>query len=191
MTDRDAQHEAAALVRSVAEGDRRALGDLIALHGRGLTLVATRYLGRADEAEEVVQDVFLRVWRHAGRYEPDRAQVSTWLYRIVVNLCIDRQRRQAFRRFVGLESAALEMVDPMPTAADTLESRQRLAKVRKAIDSLPDRQRMALLLSAVAGLDSAEVAGAMGSSRGAVEQLLVRARRALRPIADDDEEVSP
>lgn len=188
----DQQHQkAAALIADMARGERRALAELIALHGRGLTVLATRYLGRADEAEEVVQDVFLRAWRHAGRYEPARARVSTWLYRIAVNLCIDRQRKSAFRRFIGLDDTAREIADPQPSAADHLAGRQRLAQVRTAIAALPGRQRMALLLSVVTGQENAEIAQTMGISTGAVEQLLVRARRSLHRLVDDIQEDMP
>ncbi|MEM0942439.1 MAG: sigma-70 family RNA polymerase sigma factor [Pseudomonadota bacterium] len=184
MTQDLDQDRAAALMGEIAHGDRRALADLIALEGRGLTLLARRYLGNPEEAEEVVQDVFLRVWRHAGRYDPARAKVRTWLYRIAVNLCIDRQRKRALWRFVGLEEGAHEVPDHQPSAAETLAGRQRLAQVRDQIARLPNRQRMALLLSAVAGLGTAEIAAALGTSPGAAEQLLVRARRTLRAATD-------
>ncbi|MEO1491809.1 MAG: sigma-70 family RNA polymerase sigma factor [Pseudomonadota bacterium] len=176
------QQVAAALVEAIASGQRRALGQLIGLYSRGLTAVAARYLGREDDAEEVVQDVFVRVWRHAGRYDPARAKVSTWLYRIAVNLCIDRRRKRALLRVIGLEET--EIPDPQPTPADRIDGASELAAVRGAIDTLPNRQRMALLLRAVGGLETAEVATAMGLSTGAAEQLLVRARRKLREAAD-------
>lgn len=188
----DPQAEGAGLISAMAQGDRRALGRLITLHGRGLTLVATRYLSREDEAEEIVQDTFLRAWRHAGRYDPAKARVLTWLYRITVNLCIDRQRRNALRRFIGFDdvsrNGAYEVQDPQPTAEVHIAGRAELAEVRAAIAELPDRQRMALLLSAVAALDNTEIAEAMRISRGAVEQLLVRARRSLRKTTGQDEE---
>lgn len=180
------QAEAAALIERMAGGDRHALSRLIDLHGRGLTVLATRYLGREGDAEEVVQDVFLRAWRHAGRYDPARARVGTWLYRIAVNLCIDRQRSRALRSFIGLDDAPSEVPDPQPTAADRLDGARRLDAVREAIGRLPDRQRMALLLKAVAELETAEIATAMGLSTGAVEQLLVRARRALRNEVNEE-----
>lgn len=174
---------------AIARGDRRALGELIALHGRSLTLVATRFLGNPEDADEVMQDVFLRVWRHAQKYDPARARVKTWLYRITVNICIDRQRRTSLRRFIGLDDPPVEIADPQPGAADRLESRRELAHVRGAIADLPARQRMALLLSAVAELDTTEVAAAMAVSNGAVEQLLVRARRTLRKTIAESEEM--
>ena len=192
MSD-ETQQEGARLIAAMATGNRRALGRLIALHGRGLTLVATRYLSREDEAEEIVQDTFLRAWRHAGRYDPAKAKVLTWLYRITVNLCIDRQRRNALRRFIGFEDVArngtFEVEDLQPTAETRFGDQAQLAQVRTAIAGLPDRQRMALLLSAVGELDNPEIAEAMRISRGAVEQLLVRARRTLRMTTGQDEDI--
>ena len=189
LSDPD-QTVAAALMTEIARGDRRALGQLITMHGRRLTMLATRYLRREDDAEEVVQDVFVRAWRHAGRYDPAKAKVSTWLYRIAVNLCIDRQRKQAFLWFVGLDDDAPQVPDPQPTVADRMVSAQQLAQVRAAMDDLPNRQRMALLLSAVAEMDNTETAEAMGISVGAVEQLLVRARRTLRRLSGQNEDMT-
>lgn len=169
---------------AIAAGDRRALGQLIALLGRDLTVLATRYLGSESDADEVVQDVFVKAWRLAGRYDPDKARVSTWLYRITVNLCIDRQRKRGFLRFLGLDGPAADVPDPQPTALDHIEGAQKLSEIRAAIDTLPDRQRMALLLNVVSELDNSDIAEAMGISTGAVEQLLVRARRKLRQSTD-------
>lgn len=182
----DRHDDSAELMAAMARGDRRALQRLIARHGGALTQVATRYLGTSEDADEVVQDVFLRAWRRADRYDPSKARVSTWLYRIAVNLCIDRHRKRAFWRFVGLEDDATEVADAQPTAFDRLDAGQRLAQMRTAIGDLPNRQRMAILLKAVAELDTAQIAEAMGISAGAVEQLLVRARKALRKASPDE-----
>lgn len=184
MTQGTAPQDAAALMCQIAEGHEAALSRLIALHGRGLTIFVTRYLGSAAEADEVVQDTFLQVWRQAGRYDPDRAAVSTWLYRIAASRAIDRLRQARVRRFLGLAGGTDDMAevlpDPAPGAARHFAGRQRLAQVRQTLPHLPDRQRLALLLAAVGGMDSAEIAAIMGTSTGAVEQLLVRARKTLR-----------
>ncbi|MEM8797146.1 MAG: sigma-70 family RNA polymerase sigma factor, partial [Pseudomonadota bacterium] len=103
MADTENQEEAARLMALIARGERQALVSLMALYQRPMVSVATRYLGRQDEAEEIVQDVFVRVWQNAKRYDEKRAKVTTWIYRINVNLCIDRKRKRAFRQFIGLE----------------------------------------------------------------------------------------
>ncbi|MEL6773384.1 MAG: sigma-70 family RNA polymerase sigma factor [Pseudomonadota bacterium] len=180
MTTIEARREGACTMTAIAEGDRGALMRLMDRHSRGLRGVAARFLGNEEEAEEVVQDVFIRVWRKAHRYDPAQAAVSTWLYRIAVNLCIDRQRRRTFRQIVGLEEVVEDLADPTPSAEVQVADRARLAATRQAITALPGRQRMALLLAVVAEFSTVEIAAAMETSAGSVEQLLVRARRSLR-----------
>jgi RNA polymerase sigma-70 factor (ECF subfamily) len=168
------------LLARIAAGDQAALAGLIARHGRGLKMFASRYLGSVADAEEVVQDVFVSVWRNAGRFDPRKARATTWLYRITANRCIDQRRRRAWRSFIGLDDLADDPVSEAPDAEATVAARQDLALVRNGISRLPERQRMALLLRAVADLDIPSIADVMGASAGSAEQLLVRARRGLR-----------
>lgn len=175
--------EAQGLMREIAAGHESALARLIAMHGRGLTLYASRFLGSSAEGDDVAQETFLKVWQMAGRYDPDRGAVSTWIWRIATNLCIDRQRRGRIRRLFGrteISDIADEMPDDAPDAPTTIAARQQLVLVRRAIAGLPERQRQAILLAAVGGMDSREIAAIMDTNGGAVEQLLVRARRRLR-----------
>ncbi len=178
------------LMAEIAAGREVALARLIALLGPGVAVFAGRYLGNPAEGEDIAQEVFLRVWRMAGRYDPGRAKVTTWVYRIAVNLCIDRQRRTRFWRLFGradVQDVADVLADPVPGAEAVVAGRQRLARVQAGIAALPERQRMAIMLAAVAGLETPEIAVTMGTSAGAVEQLLVRARRRLRMDAGDDD----
>lgn len=182
MDDSDSQtrgDEARALMGGVARGDRAALSRLMALFGPGLLRFARQSLSQPADAEDAVQDCFLRAWRAADSYDPARAAVSTWLYRILLRLCIDRNRRSGIRRFLGLEEAP-EVLDDVPDTEADLASRQELRRTQDAMRDLPDRQRQALLLRAVAGQTTNEIAATLGISPGAVEQLLVRARSGLR-----------
>jgi RNA polymerase sigma-70 factor, ECF subfamily len=178
------------LMAEIAAGRETALARLMAMLGRDITMFSSRYLGNRADGEEIAQETFLRVWRMAGRYDPARAKVTTWIYRITVNLCIDRQRRTRFWRIFGREQAsdlADILPDTAPDATAVVAGRQRLARVQKGIAALPERQRMAIMLCAVGGLETVEIAAAMGASAGAVEQLLVRARRQLhKDVGDDD-----
>lgn len=167
------------LVR-IAAGEQVALRRLIDRHGRGLRLFAARYLGNAEDAEDVVQDVFVAVWKHAGRFKPDKGRAATWLYRIAANRCIDLRRWRRFRTFVGLGDVEDALPAEQPDAVAGIGARQELAIVRSGLAELPERQRMALLLRTVADLDVPAIAQVMGSTSGSVEQLLVRARRSLR-----------
>lgn len=181
MTQPGHETMAAALMQRMALGDRQALAELIGLYGRGVRSFCTRALDHGAEGEDMAQEVFLKVWALAGRYDPARASVATWTYRIARTLCIDRNRRSRVGRFLGFAGAALpEVEDPTPAAERQVAARQDLDRVRAAVRALPDRQRQALLLRAVAEMDTQAIAEVMGTGAGAVEQLLVRARASLR-----------
>ncbi|MBZ9857415.1 sigma-70 family RNA polymerase sigma factor [Mesorhizobium sp. CA13] len=173
------------LVARIAAGDQGALAQLIARHGRGLRVFAARYLGNASDAEDVVQDVFVSVWKNAGRFDSQKASASTWLYRITANRCIDRRRRRAFRSFIGLDDLENDPASETPDVDAAITGRQELSIARDGLTRLPERQRMALLLRVVGDLDVPAIAEVMGSSAGSVEQLLVRARRGLRDHMKD------
>ncbi|MEQ1941149.1 sigma-70 family RNA polymerase sigma factor [Mesorhizobium sp. VNQ89] len=173
-------HDDDRLLVRVASGDQAALAKVIDRHGRGLRLFAARLLGSMSDAEDVVQDVFVAVWKHAARFDPAKGRASTWLYRIAANRCIDMRRRRSFRAFLGLDATAEEIAVEEPAAEQRIGARQELAIVRDGLAALPERQRMALLLRSVADMDVSEIAEVMGTSVGSAEQLLVRGRRALR-----------
>ncbi len=173
-------HEDGALVVRIAKGDQIALTRLIERHGRGIKLFAQRYLGNAADAEEASQDVFVALWKQAHRYDPAKAKVATWLYKIAANRCIDMYRRRKFLSFIGLDDVADVMASADLQADAQLALREDIAEVRAGLAHLPSRQRLALLLRAIADLDVSAIADVMGTSAGSVEQLLVRGRRSLR-----------
>jgi len=171
-------------MRRLAEGDRDAFAALVRRHqGRVLSL-AYRFLNRWDAAEDVGQEVFLRVLRSAASYRPE-AEFSTWLYRVVANLCWDERRKARSARAALIRFARRPEPDGSPTQIDADERSER---VRAAVAALPDRQRLALLLHRFAGLGHAEIADATGWSRSAVESCLVRAYARLR---DELSEMAP
>lgn len=174
-----AESEDDRLVIAAGRGDERAFNRLVVAHGARVNAVARRYLGSDADADEVAQEVFWRVWKSAARWRPGEARFSTFLYRVTVNLCIDRARRRGRRSAVPLEDAG-EVADAAAGAETEVADRQVLAAMREAIAALPDRQRMALVLSVQQGLANGEIAASMDISEGAVEQLLVRARRSLK-----------
>jgi RNA polymerase sigma-70 factor (ECF subfamily) len=180
VVERLVQREDDDLLARIAAGSQGALAQLIARHGRGLRIFAARYLGNSTDAEDVVQDVFVTVWKNAGRFDPQKARVSTWLYKITANRCIDQRRRRFLRNFIGLDDLESDPASEAPDAEERVANRQELSIVRDGITTLPQRQRMALLLRVVADLDVPAIAEVMGTSIGSAEQLLVRARRGLR-----------
>lgn len=164
-----------ALMALVARGDERAFRMLAARHTAPSLRLAGRLTGSAADAEDIVQEALLRVWRAAGRWQPTAA-FRTWLYRIVANLCIDRGRRPAF---AALETAG-DPADPAPAPGAMIDSTRIAGRVAAAVAALPERQRIALVLTYYEGVANDETARVLGTSAGGVESLLVRARRRLK-----------
>jgi len=138
---------------------------------------AYRLLGNRAEAEEVAQEAMMRLWRQAPDWRAGEAKVSSWLYRVTANLCIDRRRR-ARGGMLALD-AVPEPPDPRPGPAERLQARARAEALQAALDGLPERQRQAVVLRHIEGLANPEIAGIMGASVEAVESLTTRGRRAL------------
>ncbi|MBV8168392.1 MAG: RNA polymerase sigma factor [Alphaproteobacteria bacterium] len=176
------------LMTRVGQGDRPAFQVLVQRHLQRSLDLARRMTANASDAEEVAQEAFLRVWTTASRWRPEGAAFRTWLYRIVVNLCLDRARRKPF---APLEDAG-DPHDPSPDALARLERAETKRRVGEAIGRLPERQRAALVLSYFDGLSNAEAAQVLGVSVSGLEALLVRARRALRGrLADENRAGDP
>lgn len=166
------------LVRRVGAGDGPACAALVDRHLARILGLAGRMLGSRAEAEEVAQEVFLRVWQQAGRWREGEARFSTWLHRVAVNLCQDRLRR---RRETSLEAAGdPPSPDPPPEAA--LQQDAVAARVGEALRQLPERQRTAILLSHFQELGNIEAAAILGISVEALESLLARGRRRLKEL---------
>lgn len=168
----------AALMQKIAGGDNRAFEKLVQRHLPRSVRMAARITGSAAEAEDAVQEAFIRVWKHAADWEsPDAAgaQFSTWFYRIVLNLCIDHKRK---RIFTPLEDVQ-EPDDGRDDAETGLQRRELSQRVRGAVDTLPDRQRAAFVLCFYEERSNKEAADVLGVSVKALESLLVRARKAL------------
>ena len=166
-----------ALMAAAGQGDERAFNRLVQHYAPRLHAVARRYTGSDADADEIAQDTLWRAWKAAPDWQAGDAKLSTWLYRVAVNLSIDRLRR---RRPDAGADAVDALADEAAGTDTALADRQLLALMRAAIDRLPENQRMAIILSVQQDLSNSEIAETLGSSEGAVEQLLVRARRSLR-----------
>ncbi len=174
------------LLARIAGRDRHAFTMLMRRHGRRVRGLALAFTGKPEEADDITQDVFLLLWRKPEAWKPGPAAFSTWLYRVVANRCLDHARRARLRRWLPF-GEAVEPPDDSPGAHEALAGRDHLAKVTRMIRALPERQRIALLLSAQDDKSNAEIAAILEISEGAAEQLLVRARRALRAMIQDRE----
>jgi RNA polymerase sigma-70 factor (ECF subfamily) len=174
------------LLARIADQDRGAFTSLMRRHGKKVRGLAYAFSGRAADADDLTQEVFIMLWRRPESWKPGKAAFSTWLYRVVANRCLDQARRQKLRRFLPFGEVP-DPVDDTPSAYDTLAGRDTLAAVQRMIRKLPEKQRLALLLSVQAERTNAEIASVLGVSEGAAEQLLVRARKTLRARMEDKE----
>ena len=164
--------EAAQRVRS---GDAAAFGQIVDATSGRLVRLAARMLGNVVDAEDVVQEAYVKAYRALTTGEFDgRANVSTWLYRIVTNQAIDAMRGRARR------PKPTDTADESTSDLASAEQKMALAELSDFMSELPPDQRAALVLKAVEGMTSPEIAEVLQCSEGAVEQRLVRARAALR-----------
>lgn len=137
--------------------------------------VALRMLGDAAEAEDVAQEAMMRLWRVAPQWQSGKARVSTWLYRVAVNLCTDRLRRGTSVSMDEIE----EPQDDSRSADDQMQDKTRLDALQLALADIPERQRQAVILRHIAGLGNAEIGEIMDIGPRAVESLTARGKRAL------------
>lgn len=166
------------LVRQIGAGDKRAAAELMRRHLPKMVALASRMLGDRAEGEDVAQEVFLRVWKHAQRWEPGRAKFETWMHRVAMNLCLDRLRKAG--RNAGEVSP--DAVDHSASATRSLDDRQRRERVREALGKLPDQQRAAIILCYFQERSNQEAAEVLGISVDALESRLARGRRGLKAL---------
>lgn len=165
-----------ALLVAYGNGDQTAAAILTRRLTPRVLAVASRFLGgdRA-EAEDVAQEAMLRLWKIAPEWRQGEAKVTTWLYRVVANLCTDRLRK---RRTVELEAAG-EPEDETASAPERIMAATRARALNEALASLPERQRKAVVLRHIEGLGNPEIAEILDISVEAVESLTARGKRAL------------
>jgi RNA polymerase sigma-70 factor (ECF subfamily) len=163
------------LMGRVVARDHAAFGVLVGRHLRRAVCLAQSVLGSAADADEVAQDVFVKLWERPSLFEAGKARFTTWLHRVVVNQCIDRRRT---RRFEPLD-VVMEQASDEPAPVELLHTEQTSQAVGHALNALPVRQRTALALFYLHGLPQREAASHMDLSDSAFESLLHRARSAL------------
>ena len=167
------------LLIAFANGDHEAGRVLIIRLTPNALGQAFRMLQDRGEAEDVVQEAMLKLWKQAPDWQHGQAQVSTWMYRVIANLCMDRFRRR--KRGIDLEDI-VDPVDDRPSIAARMQEQSRMQALSEALRSLPDRQAQAVALRHLEGLSNPEVAKVMETSIEAVESLTARGKRTLAKI---------
>jgi RNA polymerase sigma-70 factor (ECF subfamily) len=165
-----------ALVARVAGGDGRAWQAIVDRHSSSILASAWYVLGDRAEAEDVAQETFIRLMGKAGTWQAGGPKLRTWLYRVAVNLCIDRKRQ---RRTAPLEDAE-ERPDPASGEGPLGHRLDVTRAVSRAMAALPERQRIAVTLVHYQGMSNIEAADVLSVSVDALESLLARARRSMR-----------
>lgn len=168
-----------ALLEAYGRGEARAARILTDRLLPPVWRIARRMLGDEAEAEDVAQEAMLRLWRTAPEWRAGEAKVTTWLYRVTVNLCTDRLRKSG--RSVALDAVA-EPEDDTPGAAARMVEADRLQALEAALLQLPERQREAVVLRHLEGLANPEIAEIMEIGVEAAESLTARGKRRLAAI---------
>jgi len=184
------QDEDVRLMLAFQKGDQSAFARLVERNQARIYAVVNRFMAGRPDAEDIVQEVFLRVFRSAHRYVPT-ARFSTWLYRIAANLCINAIRKASKLKIIPLrghvdsqdQEAAAEITDEDAVRPDEDLQRAELAEhVRQAIEQLPDNQRVALILHRYENMSYLQIGEILDCSAQAVKSLMSRARMNLKKL---------
>jgi RNA polymerase sigma-70 factor (ECF subfamily) len=178
------------LIRRVAAGERTAFKQLFDSHSPRVYNLLLRLAGNRDDAEELTQDVFLSLWKHAESLRGE-SKLSTWLYRVAVNKAINFRKRGGLlfqiKQLFSLEADDESIIDRLPAAAADspdrqLEMREAQVQLADLLDTLPHRQREVYLLHKLEGLSYNEIAEELHVSLGTIESLMHRAKENLQKV---------
>jgi len=169
------------LIRAAASGDMGAFSELVSAYRMRVLRTAAGLLGSTEEAEDVAQQVFIRVWQHLGDYDPG-GSFASWLYRITTNLCIDTLRRDKHEAPLDEETRGGGRSD----LEDRIQRQDEREQLRAAIARLPDKTRAALILREYEQLSYKEIAQVLRIPIGTVMSRLNYARRALGQLLQSE-----
>ncbi len=165
------------LMERITSGNQQAFAVLVRRHTPLFFSAAYRICGTTDEAEDIVQDAFLKLWDKPEAFHQDKnTKFTTWFYRVVTNLAIDKSRK---KKPMAHPDTLETMADHTPLADSALETQERQTALEEAIQALPERQKLALNLCFYEGLSNKDAADIMGVGLKALESLLVRAKKTL------------
>src|SRR5262245_57970861 len=177
----------AGFVLNLQAGDERAFESLVAAYERPIVRFLYRYLGNLEEAKEVCQDVFVKVFRGISSFQ-NNCSLKTWIYRITLNTVLNEKRRWYQRlkdRFIGLEGISNQQLDSLPGPELSLTMDERTRRVHLALRKLQPDRRAILVLRDLEGLSYQEIAVALDLQLGTVKSRLARARQEMKDAVKD------
>lgn len=172
------EHSDAKLLERISDGDRIAFQTLVERHTARGYRVAFRFLGRKADAEDILQDVFLRLWDKPWRYNAlDGTAFSTWLYRVISNASLNALKR---KKFEISDDDWLATIPDHTNPEQQVQDKQRMLQLRHALEQLPPNQKQSLVLCFFEDFSNQEAADIMEISVVALQSLLMRAKRNLQ-----------
>jgi RNA polymerase sigma-70 factor (ECF subfamily) len=180
-------HSQRELVAELQAGEEKAFELLVATYERPIVRFLYRYLGNFEEAKEVCQDVFLKVFCGISSFQ-NNCSLKTWIYRITLNTVLNEKRRWYQRlkdRFVGLEGISNHQMDSLPDPEFSLTMDERTRRVHLALRKLPAEYRAILVLRDLEGLSYQEIAVSLDLPLGTVKSRIARARQEMKNAVKD------
>jgi RNA polymerase sigma-70 factor (ECF subfamily) len=165
------------LISQIQEGSHVAFATLVNRHSNRFYRIAYRLVSSKDDAEDIVQDAFLKLWNRPNLWDPSKGtKFTTWFYRVVINLCLDHRKK---KKLVNL-SEGIEFADEKPGADVLLDVHQKQALLERLICELPERQQLAINLCFYEGLSNNDAAQIIGVRVKALQSLIMRAKTTLK-----------
>ncbi len=173
-----------ALIRRLKAGDEKAFDELVTEYRERIYRVAWRILREDEAAEDAAQEAFIKVFRHIGRFE-GRSSLYTWIYRITVNIALNKLKRDRFRQMLPLGDLPRRERRPTADPARMAESSEIAHRIREAVETLPDKQKAVFTLKFYEGMSHREIADIVGCSEGTSKANYFHAIRKLRTQLED------
>lgn len=182
MDDGSSEPDDRSLLRGIQEGGHESFALLVRRHAKRFYGVAYRIVQHRDDAEDLVQAAFLKLWERPDLWDPRKhTKFTTWFYTVVTNMCLDHAKR---KKPLSLPDE-IEFVDGRPDQEDVLHHKEQRDRLDRAIRVLPERQQLALNLCFYEGLSNREAADIMGVNLKALQSLIMRAKTTLKERLKD------
>ena len=177
-----------ALIRRIKDGDADAFEEIVKTYEKPVYNLALRYSGNPDDAFDISQDIFLRVYRSIDTFR-GQSKFSTWLYQIATNICIDHCRKTSRKKEISMfvsdddgEETELEFADTEYSPEQIVEKKELRDEIGRCINKLADEHRVILILRDIEGISYQEIGAILNMEQGTVKSRLFRAREKLRKL---------